>query len=74
MIKHSDQRFVIEPFSLDGIYENSFSNFAFNSRLSGGYKLEKQIGELNRESAWQANLIWIIYLSPIFINGERSRL
>jgi hypothetical protein len=58
-------------FSLDGIYENSFSNFAFNSKFSGGYKLEKQIGELNRgiSLAGEFNLD-NLFISDFFINGE----
>lgn len=58
-------------FSIDGIYENSFSNFAFNSKLSGGYKLEKQIGELNRgiSLAGEFNLD-NLFISDFFINGE----
>ncbi len=58
-------------FSLDGFYENSFSNFSFNSKLSSGYKLEKQIGELSRgiSLAGEFNLD-NLFISDFFINGE----
>lgn len=58
-------------FSLSGFYEKNFSNYTFNSNVSGGYKLEKQIGELNRgiSFAGEFNLDNLI-ISDFFIDGQ----
>ncbi len=58
-------------FSLSGIYEKAFSSYAFNSNVSAGYKLEKQIGELNRgmSLAGEFNLD-NLFISDFFVDGQ----
>jgi hypothetical protein len=58
-------------FTISGFYEKDFSNFSFNSNVNTGYKLEKQIGELNRgiSLAGEFNLNNLL-VSDFFIDGQ----
>jgi hypothetical protein len=58
-------------FALSGYYTKSYYNLSFNSKLDAGYKLEKQIGELNRgiSLAGEFNLN-NLFISDFFIDGE----
>ncbi len=58
-------------FSLSGIYKKSYTNLSFNTNVNAGYKLEKQIGELNRgiSLAGEFNLE-NLFISDYFIDGQ----
>lgn len=58
-------------FSLSGYYAKNYSNLAFNTNLNAGYKLEKQIGELNRgiSLAGEFNLENLM-ISDFFVDGQ----
>ena len=58
-------------FTLSGYYQQSAYNLSFNSKVDAGYKLEKQIGELNRgiSLAGEFNLDNLL-ISDYFIDGQ----
>lgn len=58
-------------FSLSGFYEKDFTNYAFNSVINAGYKLEKQIGELNRGISFSGEFnLDNLLVSDFFIDGQ----
>jgi hypothetical protein len=58
-------------FTLSGIYENSFDAVSVNSNLYAGYKIERQIGELNRGMTLSGEFnVENLNLTGFFVNGD----
>ena len=58
-------------FTLSGFYEKDFTNYSFNSNVNAGYKLEKQIGELNRGISLSGEFnLDNLFVSDFFIDGQ----
>jgi hypothetical protein len=58
-------------FTLSGRYENNFNAVAVNSTADAGYKIEKQIGELNKGITLAGEFnIENLNLTGFFVNGD----
>jgi hypothetical protein len=58
-------------FNLSGFYEKNFTNYTINSNVNAGYKLEKQIGELNRGISLAGEFnVDNLFVSDFFIDGQ----